>query len=238
MNKGFFIRILQSCNPNTYADLTDEKFKSTLRHFFIQFGVLFALMALLFIPAYFIHADNIQETLSSFSEARLDGLFTSNEPIELLESPKLVFDRNATQVQGQATIGAEGVFYRPWYFFGSEFLSYDELRDAKSIDSRIIVLVAVFLLPALAFWSGIFILLKTLLFILLFSFLGWMLAGAFKQSITFIRALQIAFYAALPLLILEMLIFPFWHNAWISLAVYALFFILGVALISERKVRK
>lgn len=238
MNKAFLLRLLQSCNPNAYPDLTDEKLRSTLRHFFVQFGVLFVLMALLFIPAYFIHADEIQETLSSFSEARLDGIFTSDAPIELASSPRVVFDRNATAVEGQATVAAEGIFYRPWYWFGSDYISYENLKDAKSIDPRIVGIVAVFLLPALVFWSGVFILFKTFLFIAVFSTLGWILAGAFKQSITFVRALQIAFYAALPLLILEMLIFPFWHNAWVSLIVYALFFILGVALISERKIRK
>lgn len=238
MNKAFFLRLLQSCNPNAYPDLTDEKLRSTLRHFFIQFAVLFVIMGLLFIPAYFIHADEIQETLGSFSEARLDGLFTSDAPIELVGSPKIVFDRNATAVKGQATIAAEGVFYRPWYWFGSEYISYENIKDAKSLDPRVVGLVAVFLLPALVFWSGIFILFKAFLFILLFSVLGWILAGAFKQSITYPRALQIAFYAALPLLVLEMLIFPFWHNSWVSLVVYVIFFVLGVALISERKIRK
>ncbi|MBR9702449.1 hypothetical protein GOV10_00290, partial [Candidatus Woesearchaeota archaeon] len=123
--RALITRILQSCNPLTYGDLSDEKFVSTVRHFFTHFFILFVLMAFLFVPAFFMHADSVQGKLSLFTSANITGEFSSEQEIELLYSPRVVFDENATGPQGaQVVFGNGNIFYRPFYFFGSSTLPY------------------------------------------------------------------------------------------------------------------
>jgi len=237
--KAFLLRMLQSCNPNTYASLADEKKRSTLRHFFTEFGILFLIMALLFIPAFYLNADVFGERLSAFSSADLDGNFTSVAPITLLERPRIVFDENATSAGGAwVTFGNDALFYKRFFWFGDTTIRYDDFRNLTTLDSNLVAVFAIFILPAIIFWSGVYILFKMLILIKLFAFLGWLLVGSFKQSVSYARAMQIAFYAAIPSLLIEMLLFPFWRSAWVSLLIYLVFFILGIALVSERKLKK
>lgn len=237
--KGFFMRVVQSFNPNAYSDLAEEKLRSSLRHFFLQFIILFVIMALLFVPAYFVHADTLKTTFASFTTAELDGSFESAEPVVLIDSPRVVFDANATSAKGaQIVLGSQEVFYKKYYWFGSTSAAYSDLRNLGALDARVVVFLALFIWPSLVFWSGMYILVKMFFFILLFSFLAWILVGAFKQSITYKRSLKVALYAAIPALVFEMLLFGFWRNAWVTLAIYLLFFIIGIALLSERKKRK
>ncbi|MBR9702501.1 hypothetical protein GOV10_00560, partial [Candidatus Woesearchaeota archaeon] len=117
--KSFALRLLQSCNPNTYASLTDEKKKSTLKHFFTEFGILFLLMAVLFVPAFYLHADDLATRLSAFTSADLDGNFSSEAPVTLIERPRITFDSNAASARGSWVVfGNEALFYKQYFWFG------------------------------------------------------------------------------------------------------------------------
>lgn len=237
--RSFMLRLFQNCNPAAYAELTDEKFSSSVRHFFQHFFILFIIMAVLFVPAYFFHADEVQTKLGSFTSANISGDFNSDGPVELLSAPRVVFDENATTVQGAQVVFGEGnIYYKPYYFFGKGTLSYSDIESLSTASPQFIALLALFILPSLVFWAGMYVLLKTLFLVVIFSFLGALIVGSFRHSLKFKHAFQVGLYAATPAMLIEMLLFPFWWSVWLPLFVYLLFFVIGVLLLSERKIHK
>ena len=232
-------RVLQTLNPNNYSELSQEGLATTIKHFFVQYGLLLIILAILFIPAYFLYAATLPETMSSFDNATIDALFSSQEPIVLLQKPRIIFDEDAENAQGAQLVITENVtYYNKFYWFGKRTIDHDDLTNLQSTENPFLFLLAIFLLPAIIFWSGMYVLAKTLILILLFAVLSWAFIGAFKQSITFTKTLQVGFYASLPVIIIEMLLFPFWRGFWVFLVLFTVLFILGVLLLSERKTRR
>ena len=232
-------RIIYTLNPNNYSELSQETIPQTLKHFFTQFGLLLLILAVLFIPAYFLYATSLPDTMASFDNATIDGLFNAQEQVVLLNKPYVVFDEQATSAQGaQLVITENKTYYNAYYWFGKRSIEHDDLTNLQSTNNPFLFFFAIFLLPAIIFWAGMYVLVKTLVLVLLFAILAWAIIGAFKQSITFTKTLQVGLYASLPVIIIEMILFPFWRGFWLYLLLFTVLFVIGVLLLSERKIRK
>lgn len=238
MDKNFWIRALQRFNPDKYQDLCEDRLRRNIREFFQHFGLIFIIMSLLFIPAFFIQAPKLEARLDQFTNFEINGTFESNNSITLLEKPKIIFDKKSEENKGQILFSNEGVYYKQFYWFGNNFVPYNQINDIRTLNNKLTYLGALFIWPALIFWAGSFILIKAFILLGIFTFLGWLLPAAFKKKITFKKSLQVAFIALTPALFFEMLIYPFYQNAWIGFIIYLIFYGLGITLISERKIKK
>lgn len=232
-----FLTYLKTLNPEMYQELCSElSFLQAFIQFLFNFGMLFLVMLLLFIPAVIIGAPKLQEAVSEFDTFVLDGNFSAPRPIQLFETPRVAVDlsENATMDREQLLITKEGLVWKRWYLFGETVKSWSEIQDGKNVAEGFYLFVLVFLLPAFAFWVGVFLLGKYLLIAFFFSLLAFFIPRLFRFFISFSDALKVSLFAATLMATVEMLLFPFYRMFWLPFCLYLLLLSIGVALVADR----
>jgi len=224
------------CWPDAYGHLSQEHLRTSIRHFIFTFLWLFLILAVLFIPAFFLSVPGMEARFAQFDTFELNGSFEAGEPILLLETPHIIYDENASDASGaQIVFGQDEIYYKAFYWFGQRAIDYDTLRDPSDLDSRLVFFLALFIWPALIFWSGLYVLIKMLLIIVLFALFGWAFVMMLNHTIPLRRSFKVALYAAVPALTVEMILLPFWYNGWLPFIIYLVFYAVGLALVSQRR---
>jgi hypothetical protein len=228
---------LKTLNPDSYPKLCEEfEVADAAKQFLFTFILLSVVMLLLFIPAVLIGAPRLQQAMASFDSFSLGGNFSASVPVVLLRAPLVVVDlrENATLTDQTLLFTKSDIQWRRWYLFGRDSVSWDEVRNAKAYSENAYTAVFLFLIPSLAFWLGLFLLLKDLLLILLFGLLAFLVPRLWRFRISPGDSLKVSFFASSIMLFVEMILFPFVRIPWLSPLLFLIFLAVGIALVGDR----
>jgi hypothetical protein len=230
--------IFKCLNPGTYAQLCAElSLWKSVKQFLFAFLIIFAMLLVLFVPAVFFAAPKLASTMSSFTTFSLGGNFSADGPVVILGDPRVVINLrpNVSLSDENLLFSRQGIEWKRWYFFGTAERSWESLRDATKLSSGFYAHVLLFLAPSIAFWLGIFFLVKYLLLSLLFGGLAFLVPMVWRHRISFANALKIALFAATASMLFEMLLLPFVRLPLIWFGLFLALLFIGVVLVGERE---
>lgn len=231
------VLFLKTLNPDSYSKLCEEmRLGDALKQFLFTFSFLFFIMLLLFIPSVFVGAPRLAEQMGSFEKFSLGGEFEASEPITILNDPLVEVDlsENATLEDETLLFTERGIEWRTWYFFGRSAKSWDELKDAKGYSEDAYTAVLIFLIPSLAFWLGLVLLLEAFALALLFTILAYLLPRIWRLRISSADAFKVTLFSSSIMLLVQAILFPFVRVVWVPILIFAAFVAVGAFLVGDR----
>ncbi len=231
------VLLLKTLNPDSYAGLCAQlKLGDAVRQFLFTFLFLFALMLLLLVPAAVVDAPLLRSRLASFDSFAVGGNFSAARPVTLVAQPRVVVDLsgNASLDGASVLFSDEGVSWKRWLLFGESSRPWSALTDAKRAPAGTYLFLLLFLAPSIAVWAGLLFLVKDALLVILFGLLAWLLPHLWRVRLSAANGFKLALFAATVMMVVELLLFPFWRTWWLPLLLYAVFLAIGVALVGER----
>ncbi len=227
--------LLKTLNPDAYEKLCQEfSVLEAWKQFFFNYATLLVLLLLIFVPAVLLGAGNLQAKLQGFSSFSLDANVSAAAPVTLLTNPDIVVDlrENAT-TPARILFTKKGIEWKA--LFSSHARSWEEVRDVKGVSDSALSLFLLFLIPSLAFWSGLLFLLLFLVTVLVASLLVFLVPKLWHFRLAYPTALKLSLFAATSMMATGLLLIPFYRSVWLPLTCYLVFLALGVALVGERK---
>ncbi|MBS3106658.1 DUF1189 family protein [Candidatus Woesearchaeota archaeon] len=212
MVRDFFSVMRKAFVFKHYLVLGEKDVGRAFRYFLTLLAFSFVLVLLLLVPKAIDIASNAQTNALSIGQLRLDARLTTKGPVMLpSKSPFLTLDTtgNKSMQTERFLVTEKALHYNLWNENKSvEFATYD---FANSRDRSVAVALILFLvlLPGILVGYYLAYLAKYLLIIVPLCILSFLLARTFKSQITLAQTLMLAFYAATPMVLLEILTAPF-----------------------------
>lgn len=231
--------LLQTLNPDAYSKLCAQmRLRDAFKQFFFNFIAIFILMLLLLIPGVLIGAPQLEQRIHTFQDSWIDGNFSATEPITLISDPKIIVDlsQNATLGNEKLLITTAGLEWKRYYFFGKTTKEWTNLRNVRDIPSGFYIAIILFLAPSIAFWFGILFIIKYLCMALLFGTLGFFIPKLWRHVLSFDNAIKVALYSTTVMMLIEMILFPFYRISWLPIALFFIFLIIGITLVGDRDI--
>ncbi len=226
----------KSLNPNLYDDLCRTRMIHVVKYFFFALTLSLVLMSIAAAPKFANTPDYLDSKFSEFQTFKVSGNYSADSKILFSEEPSVAVDMDGEKMRGELLLFTqEGIHYKKYGLFGSDFVSWSEVNNFKSSEKSPVLFLLIFLLPSLVFWLFIFFSLKYWLYILLFSTLAWLVSKSLSYEIEFSDCLKTGVFSVTPLMILELVLLFYIQLFWLSLGFYVLFFLLTVALVGERE---
>lgn len=231
--------LLQTLNPDAYTKLCAQlRLRDTIKQFFFNFFAIFILMLLLLIPGVLIGAPQLEQRMHTFQDSWIDGNFTAAEPIVLISDPKIIVDlsENATLGKEKLLITQGGVEWKRYYFFGKTTREWTDIQNVKDISSGFYTAIILFLAPSIAFWFGIVFILKYLIMAFIFGTLAFFIPKLWRHAISYNNAIKVALYSTTAMMLIEMILFPFYRISWLPIALFFIFLVIGITLVGDRDI--
>lgn len=235
--KSLFYTIFKSLNPESYTELVDRKISYAVKYFFFVVLLSVIIMFILFIPKIINIPAAWDEKASNFENLGVNFSFQLKEPFYLIKEPAVKIDNYGNNISGeQVLITRDGIFYKSFIFFGGKKgipLDKDvDISKSKNIDTFINI-VLWFLIPSLFFWSIVLFSVYFALIILVTFIIASMISWAFKLKISMAKVLKITIYACTIMILLRLLLMPFYSVFFIALIAYWLLVIIVVFLVKD-----
>ncbi|MGV8151156.1 MAG: hypothetical protein ACP5NV_05500 [Candidatus Woesearchaeota archaeon] len=225
--KDLFYTIFKSLNPESYDELTSRRSINAVGYFFFIFFLATVLMLVLLIPTFFSVPEYLNSQALNFERVDVDFNFVLKEPFYLLEDPAIRVEQSGGELNdSRVLITEDGIFYKSFILFGAKksiplTKSYDLSTQNPELANLFL-----FLLPSVIFWSAIFFLVYFIL-IILFTFVvalgfSWIFGSRIKPS----RVIKIVFFSSTILILVQLLLIPFFRTIFIPVIVYWLLVII------------
>ncbi len=239
--KPLFHAILQSFNPYAYPHLTEKRFSFAMRYFCVL--LFFTLIAtfILLIPALFMIPQYAQSRAANFDTLalQLDMHFTT--PFVIAADPLIVADTNTSMRDATILLSNDALYYKSFILFGKEQrIPLDKTLDLKNDPSlaQSVGMVFFLLSPALFFWAFVFLSIYYWIMIALTFIIGLLLVWILRFSIRPSRIFKVALYASTIMILIQLLLFPFYRLFYIPLIAYWLLFILVLLTLRDSETPK
>ena len=245
MVREFFSVMGKSFTFKHYLELGEKDVGRAFRYFLTLLVFSFFVLLLLLIPQAVDIGSNMQTNALSIGQLRLDAKLATKGPVMLpSKSPWLTLDTtgNKTMQTEHVMITEKGLIYNLWN--QNQTLAFSTYDFANSRDMSVQILLGFFLLllPGILLFYFLAYLLKYLLLLIPLCLVSFLLAKTFKSQISFAQTLMLAFYAATPMVLLEILTAPFFVKQYLfsyvpfmgvqfSAVAFGLFFIYFVTAI-------
>jgi hypothetical protein len=238
--KEFFKNALSAVNPKSYDDFVRNSYKEVFRHFFLLLFFAMLLFLALNIPKLATFQPDFQRELAKFDIFTINVNATTKEPANLLLFS--IDTKNNTEPGSEGLMFTKDylmIKYLPYLPATKENLSqYKNVVSSSAVYQTKIFILVLLLLPSIAIALYLYYSAKFLLIITLATIIGFIIARIAKHDITFSAVFKTAVYASI-FLVLELVLRVFISNMWIQqlapLAIFILFFTIGVAGAKHKK---
>lgn len=249
--RGFIMSFYYSLNPLSYKQLSTKPIIDAFRYLLLLLFFSFLVMSILFVPLLYNLSSHFSETLSKFSELKLNPSIATTEPVMLIPGILVDTTGNATEPNPVLITGerAEWLSLRCFVFkplcllqSKEERIKSVELQKAndlianKEVFSKLMQFFVLFLAPTLLLFFYILFLVKYVFIILLFSFFTFVITRMLLFEINAKAILNTAIYSSTIMIISEVLNLRFnLELFYIPLIAYVIFFITGIYLVGRRQ---
>lgn len=222
--KPLFYTLFKSLNPYNYKELIENKFSQIIKYcFFILFFAIF-LTFILLIPAIYSTNEYISQGTSHFDNIILRSDVSVKDSFNILNTPLIRFENNTNNITDEfLLITPETISYKSYLFFGSQkdiTLKQDVDLASNERAKKAIGLIFFFMLPSLLFWSIIFSMIYFTIIIFLTLIVMLMISGILRINIGISRLLKVCMYSSTVLILLQLLLMPFFKVFALPLAIY------------------
>lgn len=232
--KDLFYTIFQSLNPESYSELSDRPLSDSIKYFFFVTFVSLLLMLVLFIPTLYSLPGYWNDKINNFEKLDINFSFQLKQPFYLLEDPAIRVEQSGSNLTNTLVLMTEdGIFYKSMILFGNKKViplneAYDLAEEHPDM-SRLIF----FLLPSLVFWSMVFFVIYFIAIIaasiILSGIIAWSLGSRLHPS----KIVRIGIYASTIMILLQLLLMPFFRVVFIPLIAYWILLVIVLFLFKE-----
>ncbi|RMF06866.1 DUF1189 domain-containing protein [Candidatus Woesearchaeota archaeon] len=238
--KPFFKAFLESLNPNAYAHLSTRSPAKAFHYFVSVVMLAFLVLVLAGLPGFAKVPQALESNLEKFSQLEISIKAEMTEPIILKSASgdNIITIDTTGAVQNRTTetllITKEKMYYAPSVPLAkSREYNMTDLKDlVKNREKAVFLLWMLILLimPGILMISFIAYLIKYLFFVLLATGLALVITKLMKTRVRAKHVLNIAFYAATPMIILDAVGTQFTRMYGIPYLAFLFYFIVGIAL--------
>jgi hypothetical protein len=233
--------LVKAYNPNQYERLLERPGRDLLAFFLLTLSLGILVFLCVLIPMTLNYTATLGERLGPLTQFRLDANVTADGLVVVLDHPAVVIDLNANTTPPQTiTLTDDGILYPAFFLFGNAELPWDEFHDLKAQSrsgNRLLSAIILFMLPSIAFWFILLSLAKIFIVALLLVLLGYIVPKVFGYSITLLDTLKVCALALPSIFILDLGLYPVAPLFWWGFALTIIYFIIGVAIVSEPRSR-
>ncbi|MBD3310100.1 DUF1189 domain-containing protein [Candidatus Woesearchaeota archaeon] len=253
--KDFFMTIIRSLYPDSYKELSENRFTHALRYFPLALLLFFAVMCLMYIPAVAGLPGLLDE---EFSKIELLKFTVEHDIPEALmipkEDPFIIVDTSGehTELDEESVLVTSGkIQYKP-------LVSVQEIKTSSEIDATeykgnvvdLITVIFIFMIPSLMILMYLIFFVKFAAIIIITALIAFVIARIAKNEITFKRLLIVAVYASTIMMLVEVLAKPLGIGKWlitvpigmgidliiVPIALYVIYLIIGTAIVGQREI--
>ena len=211
-SKNFFILLLKSLNPKYYQDLGEKDIKSAIKYFLALLLFSFIIMSIISIPKLMLIKSDLEKDTLQISKLDIEAKLETSGPI-LIPNGRPVISLDTT---GNRTLDTEAILITDdtvhYRLFGKEYetkMGKYEFTEDKTVASKLIIKIVLFIMPSILTFYYIIYLLKYLLIIIPISFLASVFAKIVKNKVKFKQAISLSIYTSTIMVLLEILAIPF-----------------------------
>jgi len=260
---NFLITLLKSLNPDAYARLSSKRLSQSFTYLFQLILIMLLISFILMIPKFGSIQKTAADKLSEFSSFKLDAKTKDTLPIisnpfsavldTTLNASKGLNYSQPPFTEYDVIISDEGIFRKPFacmlweplcYLYSPEERmirkggsDFSDVLKYKDDYARIIGVITLMFLPYIFIILFVFFSIKYILLVLLFSSLMFLASKGLKHKLGFRKILNIALHAVSVMIVLQILSFSLGFLTgiliYLPLALFLLFFIIGVIILQE-----
>lgn len=202
----FIKEVIWSLYPPRYHELSDQKFRKSLKYMSKILLIAFLLAGLLYIPKLFFMKGGIQDELGKFSQFSFSGTVTQTEPVSIPHhKPFVVMDMNSnlTLTQEIFVIDKDNIQYR---WFGVKRVPLNDFKDIsghKAEVSGFLAALITMLLPGIAILLYIRAWLKYFFLVLIIGTLLFIIFELTRFRMRWKQMLNIGMHALTLVILIE-----------------------------------
>ena len=211
--KRILYELLNPLNPLKYKYLSDRPWWEVLGYFSKILLVAVIIMSMILVPDIFRLSSYFDDQLAKFEALSVTGNLSVKEPVYIpAKKTQIIVDTTGMHSHLGAErflITQEGLFYR--WFNQERTITAEEfgkLLENKEKTRKLLTALAVFLIPSSLFFLYAFLWLKYLLTIFLFGTAAYFLLDLTHFRLPWRQMLNVAGYAAGPVILFEVISLP------------------------------
>ena len=240
IKKDFLKTVLKCFDPDSYESLSKRTVIDGINYLFSLVFISFIIMAFLALPSVTRIPTYLQGEFSKLDTASINYELEMSSPIKITEvNPKIVIDSTGetTNITDEVLlITNKGLFYN---FNGPKLLGKKDLADLTGVNEKIgkfATVLVLLIMPSILIISFFVNLIKYILLILLFSFIGLIGVKFLKFKLKMSGVLKIAIYSSTIMVLTDILSIPFFNNTYyIPIILYMIIFTMGLVMVGEKK---
>jgi hypothetical protein len=238
MLRNHLTTIKESFFPKHYKELISQPLHQAIKYFFVALTLGLIIMFLFLIPLGIMYINSIESKTNNLSQFVINISVQQKDPVVFTQKPLIVLDLSKeNKTDEHVLINEHTIIYDKFFIFGQneiQFRDYANLLQNMTSLKRILYIVFIALLPSLFFVLFIYFTIKYLAIALIASILGYFIVSISKQEIKYLAALKIALYATTLLILLDIVILPFYFFILLPVIAYAIFYGICIWLVSEK----
>lgn len=238
--KDFFKRFFHSLNPNNYSELTDFSMKEAQTFFAFCIIIYMLFTTLLLSPAIFFFYKDLGNNIDQFQTFQINLDVETNSPITLLKNPGVGVDTSTNQSKDERVLITRDAILVKNTFFYTEIPTHINLLPNDTKTTATVIFFSVLLIPTIFFAWFLYNYVLLSLFILILSLIGIIILMSFKFKTSFNTVIKLGIYTTPILLVTKALLtgFGVYKYLLVSLLLMAIWFIIGLMLISEKNIKE
>ncbi|MBW3012276.1 DUF1189 domain-containing protein [Candidatus Woesearchaeota archaeon] len=229
--KELFKKIFSSFIPSEYSEFAEKGFKDVFKHLFFVLFIFIMIMAVTNIPKVVMYPAKFSSEFEKFETFNISVNASASEVVDLW---LFKIDTN-----NNSEISREGVMFSKDYLqikylrfmppIKEDITLYKNLVTSSSQVMGKLILFGVLLIPSLLFASYLYYLIKFMLFIIIATLIGFIIARVAKHEISFSAAYKACIFAS-PMLMLELVVRVFNMGIWVEQLIPLILFLVYCGL--------
>jgi len=178
----------------------------------------------------------IGNATNNFDQMDINFSFSLKQPFNLVDTPLIRVEKDNNLTNEKVLITEQGIYYRSLFFFGStQFIPIEKGMDARSSDNFKNALTTLFwfMLPSLFFWSIILFAIYFIIVIFVTFILALVFSWIFQISLGWSRILKSAIFASTILIVLQLVLMPFYRSILLPLIAYWVLLLIVILLLKD-----
>ncbi len=209
---GFWKQVILTLTPRNYSGLSTRSIRGGVKYILALLFASFIIMCIMAMPKIASMPNYIESELSKFDKLNISIDIETSSPVGIPgENPQIIIDANSEAVMGDEKLLITGdyLFYRPYGVTKAYNISeYGDVTIKKQDISRLLTLLVIILIPTLLITAYLLFLVKYIITILALAVILFIVLRLMKKELGFFKSLNIAIYAATPMILLEVIFIP------------------------------
>jgi hypothetical protein len=240
-DKGFFRTLGDAFRVSSYSELSEKHPAQPAKYFLLLMILATILMFIAAIPAFINLSNNVGRIIDNFNYLSIKINASSKGPVIIFPDDRfkeitIDWESNATSLsKGKMLLAKDRMIKK--ILFGSEYTNltgFSNVLEHRDFYKNSFMLLVLFLIPSMVVGAYVFFGIKFAVLALLLAVVGFITARTIRFNIDFRNCFNIAFYAATPAVIIEMVTFaynlhiPYFRIEWVGYAISVFYFVMGL----------